>query len=356
MPLHSFLGEQTLNPATPADGPGGSLHLIPDSDYDLFGIIQQEENGTAVNYAFFIIGVVGSLTPRYVINQDQPFYMAAYDQDAYLFYPADDAAPGFAPFTFFSESLPHTFEGDVSDYPPDYLFTGDDLLLLGQSGPVSVGDATQTPVGNGSVRAYEAPDGDGSGIFIDVRDPNGNRIGGVIRVNGDAAGNQVDPIVGAHDETFTVAWTQGRDGATGAADYRATTFDLSPNLDLAITGVTGNQTVAGDKGDYFTDIFFWDTAAGAPLGRDRIDNFGANDILVTTTRISDRDHDGIITFGSNKRLDLADASGQSVGDIAFTGVKSLEFDGTVVLDGSGKTYFIYSRVGSAADEHYLILF
>ncbi len=73
MPLHSYLGEQSLNPVASADGPGGSLHLIRDSDYDLFGIIQQEENGTAVNYAFFIVCVFVSVTPRFVVYQFVPF-------------------------------------------------------------------------------------------------------------------------------------------------------------------------------------------------------------------------------------------------------------------------------------------
>lgn len=109
----------------------------------------------------------------------------------------------------------------------------------------------------------------------------------------------------------------------------------------AIEGKFGADTLTGDAGDLKKQVFFFDTALELNLGADRINNFGAKDILVTTTKVMDANMNGIVDFGANGVLD--ESSG---GTIAVTGLTSLEFDGAVTRDGVD--YFVYSKVGSTA--------
>lgn len=351
MPLPTKMGEQLLNPSLGEDQPGGGVFLVRDSDYDVFGLLTQFDGSAQQFYAFFI-EPNGTITPRFYLGEDRTFEIAAYDQDAFLIYPADRDFETFPPIVVRADGSRYEYEGNFADYPPSYRLDGAGLRSVAGGGVA--GQATQTQVANGNVRVYEAPDGDGSGVFLAVTDDAGNRIGGVVRVNADTAGDQVAPIVQGHDEGFSVAWTQSLYDGMGAEEYRAATFDLGPNIGLAIAGDAGNDTHAGDAGDFVTDIFFWDTGAGGSLGRDRIVDFGANDILVTTSPILDRNGDGIVTFGSDRRLDLSDGEGRAVGELAIAGVRALEFDG--VKEGEdGTIYYVYSKIGSAADEYYLIV-
>lgn len=104
----------------------------------------------------------------------------------------------------------------------------------------------------------------------------------------------------------------------------------------------GDSSLIGDAADAAKDVFFFDTALRLDLGNDKIDNFGAGDLLVTTTKISDSNNDGVIDFGSDKTLNLA--FGTDV-EVNGKGLTKLEFDGAVISDGV--EYFVYSRVGSA---------
>lgn len=349
MPLVSRLGEQSLNATIGVDQPGRGVWLIPDSDGNLFGLVEEYRAAEYRVSAFFLRGDEGQVTPRYEIGADTALSITPYDQDAFLIYPADGDFEVYQPITLFSETPPSAYEGDLADFPPAYLF--DDGAFLRDGEPAGR-DTTARFDGN-SVRVYEAPDGDGTGIFVDVRDGAGNRLGGVVRVNDAIAGDQSGGIVGGLPEAFSVAWTQTAYDGANAETYRAKTFDLSSNIGLAITRDVASATFAGDRGDYVTDIFLLDTAAG-DSGRLRVVDFGANDIFVTTTQIADANGDGIITFGRDKRLALADETGETVASVAFSGgVRALEYDGAV--EGSdGRTYYVYSRVGSAADDHYLI--
>ncbi|TVV69950.1 hypothetical protein [Sphingomonas solaris] len=55
------------------------------------------------------------------------------------------------------------------------------------------------------------------------------------------------------------------------------------------------------------------------------------------------------------KRNLTNVDGDQVASVAFTGgVKSVEFDGAAE-GADGQTYYVYSRVGSAADEHFLIV-
>ncbi|RWM79249.1 MAG: hypothetical protein EOR81_12285 [Mesorhizobium sp.] len=127
----------------------------------------------------------------------------------------------------------------------------------------------------------------------------------------------------------------------------------------ALEGKLGDDSLTGDNPDAKANKFFFDTALDLNLGHDTIFNFGARDILATTTKQFDSNNDGKIDFGSNDLLDLSGGLGGpgdpglpgEVGDIAIkntTGntITTLEFDGQV--DHGGVHYYVYSTVGSAA--------
>lgn len=112
----------------------------------------------------------------------------------------------------------------------------------------------------------------------------------------------------------------------------------------AIEGTLASETLKGDLAGAKAETFFFDTALGAGFGNDRINSFGSSDILVTTTKISDANGDGLIKFGGDKILDV----GQTHIDMHNTKgatITSLEFDGTV--QHNGETYYVYSQVGSS---------
>lgn len=105
-------------------------------------------------------------------------------------------------------------------------------------------------------------------------------------------------------------------------------------------GLLGNSTLNGGPGE---QIFFFDTALGLDFGDDRINNFGTEDLLVSTTALADSD--GRIGFGSDRILDLPDGTSVVINNQA---VRELEFDGAVTRDGV--TYYVYTRVGSASTD------
>ncbi|PAX06324.1 Calx-beta domain-containing protein [Sphingomonas lenta] len=71
------------------------------------------------------------------------------------------------------------------------------------------------------------------------------------------------------------------------------------------------------------NTFFFDVEAAS--GRDRITNFGRNDVLATSRALFDGNRDGVVTFGRDNRLGL---DGQNGGDtVALPGVGSLRFLG-----------------------------
>lgn len=109
----------------------------------------------------------------------------------------------------------------------------------------------------------------------------------------------------------------------------------------AIEGTINDDVLKGGAGDLKKDVFFFDTALGLDLGNDRIDNFGAKDILVTTSALSS------ISLGTDGLVKL----GGGLGEIDLNGmtgapVPGLELDGTVVKNGV--SYFVYSAAGSSA--------
>ncbi len=112
----------------------------------------------------------------------------------------------------------------------------------------------------------------------------------------------------------------------------------------AVEGTVANDALLGDLPDVQKQVFFFDTALKIGLGHDTITNFGAKDLLVTTTKILDKNGDGKVDFGGDKILDLPNATGKVTIDNKATTI--LEFDGSTVHNGV--EYFVYSKVGSAA--------
>ncbi|MEG3166336.1 Ig-like domain-containing protein, partial [Sphingomonas sp. PB2P19] len=118
-----------------------------------------------------------------------------------------------------------------------------------------------------------------------------------------------------------------------------------------LESLLGNDRMSGDIVDKGVQKFFFDTALGFDLGDDTIVNMGKKDILVTTTALSDGDHDGIVGSGAGAQFDLGKTP-QTIGDAGHvnifntTGaaVNTLEFDGSVIHDGV--SYYVYSLEGS----------
>lgn len=117
----------------------------------------------------------------------------------------------------------------------------------------------------------------------------------------------------------------------------------------ALEGKVGvNDTLAGDKGDKAKTTFFADTALGVSLGDDKLTQFGAKDILVTTTKIAGVAAGAKVTATAG-RFEL-EAGGTDLGSLTITDTKgvavnNLEYDGSVQIDGH--SYFVYSLVGSS---------
>ncbi|SJM35142.1 calcium-binding protein [Mesorhizobium delmotii] len=135
----------------------------------------------------------------------------------------------------------------------------------------------------------------------------------------------------------------------------------------AIEAVPGNDVLFGDAAGELADFFFFDTELIASLGKDSIKAFGPNDAIVTTSLIYDSNHDGIVKFGGNGKLDLAGATGDTpvnphdastVGQVEFHDpsghkITQLHYDGSVEHDDT--TYYVYSQFGSGVHVSDLVL-
>lgn len=167
-----------------------------------------------------------------------------------------------------------------------------------------------------------------------------------------------DDLVGGagDDELFGETGDDGLDGGAGhdllvggfGDDYLDGGAD---NDDLAggeghdwLVGGSGNDLLLGGFGN---DLFIFDNAGAT--GRDTIADLGAGDVLLFTRQLFDSNGDGIIGFGRDSRLDVHEPSGSEIAirDEDGNRVRSVEFDGEVVIDG--QTYFAYSLIGSAGE-------
>lgn len=192
--------------------------------------------------------------------------------------------------------------------------------------------------------------GDTSGFGIVARSFGNDSVAtsDTFLVNAETNGAQVDPHLALlANGDVAISWTDA--GAVGGADVKVRLFAQNAGSDVPLganASGSGNDQFSGDAGDRTGDLFFFDTAKGAPLGRDGIRLFGGKDVLVTTTKIFDSNDDNIIRFGDDRTLDLGIGSAAGLADAAGHKITRLEFDGALEHDGT--QYFVYSTVGSSA--------
>ncbi|VWX49313.1 Ig-like domain-containing protein [Novosphingobium sp. 9U] len=131
--------------------------------------------------------------------------------------------------------------------------------------------------------------------------------------------------------------------ATGLSVYA----DASSKLKHSIEGSIANDVLSGDVADLVKDTFFFDTALDINLGNDRIENFGSNDVLVTTSALATTSlgRGGIVKLvgGSGNATDTmtpGEAGSIDLNGIDGRAVQHLDFDGSVVR--GDVTYYLYS--------------
>jgi len=146
----------------------------------------------------------------------------------------------------------------------------------------------------------------------------GSHYGGGNEFNNTIVGNSDDDIL------------LGRDGSDVLR---------SGGGDDVLFGGRGNDQLVGNSG---SDVYMFRGEAG----RDRIATFGADDLLLSTTRLQDNNGDGLIEFGRNHRLDISNDASAVITDENGHSVRALEYDGMIEVEGL--TYYVYSRTGSAA--------
>jgi hypothetical protein len=278
-----------------------------------------------------------------------------------------------ATFTTFNEDATPDGTGDAGDVQNGT--TGADAYFFDNArGGASVGDKLFTNFGlNDSLLATsEIFDGNNDGYIV---------LGGNARLdverssskNGGTAQFNMINDEGQSIYAMRELGSKGGAGADGAFVYAdaATRVDLYNALNMSnqltpdhavgndflyagtqanvIEGTVGNNTLTGTDG---ADYFLFDTALGLNLGRDTITNFGAGDVIVTTSEIWNQNENGAITYGTNRVLDLpgseggvaTDPSQNPGGQIVFGSAgsptpSSLTILGEQTIDGH--TYFFY---------------
>lgn len=127
-----------------------------------------------------------------------------------------------------------------------------------------------------------------------------------------------------------------------------------------IVGGAGSDTLRGGEG---SDAFFFAQADnGASTARavrktvDRIVDFSSEDVLVTDVALFDSNSNDVITFGSNRVLDLTGGGQVNITDAAGKRVTAVEFDGIWRDEATGIDHYVYSLVGSAAGVSTLDMF
>lgn len=127
--------------------------------------------------------------------------------------------------------------------------------------------------------------------------------------------------------------------------------DASVRPKGALEGTLGDDSFKGDAGDRSKQVDFFDTALDLYLGKDKVANFGAKDLLVTTSALA-LDASGHVSAGADGAFALTGpVAGHDLGHVAFTdmsgaAVAQLEFDGST--SHAGTTYYVYSAIGSTA--------
>lgn len=154
----------------------------------------------------------------------------------------------------------------------------------------------------------------------------------------------------------TIENATSRSGAdTLIGNQAANRLDAGGGTDL-LRGLVGNDTLLGGQGNDWieggagadimtggsgSDIFFFNRDLAG--GRDRITDFAADDVLVTTVKLRDSNNDGVINVGADGLFPLVQGGSVVLEGSNGVPIRSLRFDGVHVADGV--QYFIYDMSG-----------
>lgn len=216
---------------------------------------------------------------------------------------------------FATLAAPVTFEADAASEEAVLNVFGVEVAQI-DSRPLDVvrvgADGGVTTIGTVTVLRFDAGDGiatDGADVLM-----GGQRVADtLIGLGGD---DRISGLGGA-DRLFG---NSGRD---------------------LLDGGGGDDILAGGEGG---DVFLFGTDA---RGADRISDFGADDFLVTTTKLVDKNNDGLVDFGRNRTFDIPFRSKIDITSESGATVRRLEFDGAFTTDDT--VYYVYSLFGSNAD-------
>ncbi len=240
------------------------------------------------------------------------------------------------------------FDGDVM---PGFTFADDVIDGTGRAGPTTFyvegntsGADKITGFGKNDILVLDSilPDGNGDGFITFGR----NRL---LDLDGPDAGIDTIQFVGGPGRAGLRYL-----GTDGEGHFVYADGTVRPTG--AKEGKLSDDVLVGDNNGSIAETFFFDTALDLSWGSDAIRNFGANDRLVTTSKLFAENDDGRIEFGANGLLDLngsgladpthaADQRDQGIwGQVEITGiggnvVTALALTGSV--ETGGVTYFSY---------------
>lgn len=213
-------------------------------------------------------------------------------------------------------------------------------------------------------------DGNGDGYIafgdnqvLDV-DRTSSRNPGEDQISVGGTGGDIVEIIrylGTKDGGFAYADAGTRDALLGHFDRG---FDSSNGFSGGDSSITQALRIDNDVSSTTFNFgansvaLLTDNALGLNFGGDTINGFGADDLLVFTSKLYDSDNSGIVTFGGNLVLDLSGAKGPlptdpSRGpggqlDLNSPDQTQVYFLGEKVIDGS--TYYYYGAIGALAPD------
>lgn len=192
-------------------------------------------------------------------------------------------------------------------------------------------------------------DGNGDG-FIQF---GANGVLDIDRTSRRAAGNDQLQLAGADSDITELRYLGSKNGGFVYADSATLKNLWEPfGRTNVIEGTVGDNSFDMGGG---AKVLFHDNALGLNLGGDTINNFGSDDLLVTTSMIFDSDTNNTVTFGQNQVLDISGSEGPSSNDpqggpggqLDFTSQTSVTYLGSNQINGV--TYYYYGTADSTVD-------
>ncbi|MBI1687019.1 hypothetical protein [Caulobacter hibisci] len=235
---------------------------------------------------------------------------------------------------------------------------GDNSKLITTADTVSVsGNGTNDPIANtGGATAFSFTGGSGDDQlegfgkndsvlnYQKIFDGNGDGIidfgpNGILDISRTTAKNAgADQITLQGMESKQLRYLGSKEGYFVYAD-------ASVRLKGFTEGTVNNDTFDAGTG---AKKYFYDTALGLNLGGDTITNFGADDRIVTTTKLHNgTDAGALITYGKNEVLDLSGETNGIKGDVGPTHGGQIDIVGTNhlalldIAEVNGVTYYYY---------------